>query len=119
MPPVGTRETMNEPSPRHLDLERSRGLDITWQDGSTSFLPVKYLRRMSPSAEAKTMRDELQANPLTVIPGGDGEQLVAEELELVGSYAVRIRFSDGHDTGLYTWSYLRTLASKLDQGASE
>lgn len=109
---------MNEPTPRHLDLERTRGLTITWHDGSTDFLPVRHLRRMSPSAEAKTMRSEMEANPLTVIPSGSGGPLTAEELELVGSYAVRIRFSDGHDTGLYTWSYLRSLAGTLDEDAS-
>ena len=109
---------MNEPPPRHLDLKRSEGLTITWHDGSTSFLTVKYLRRMSPSAEARTMRSEIEANPLTVIPAGNGGPLTAEELELVGSYAVRIRFSDGHDTGLYTWAYLRTLANSLEEGVS-
>ncbi len=109
---------MNEPTPKHLDLERTRGLTITWQDGSTDFLPVKHLRRMSPSAEAKTMRSEIEANPLTVIPGGSSGPLTAQDLELVGSYAVRIRFSDGHDTGLYTWSYLRSLAHTLDEEPS-
>mgnify|MGYP002004601913 FL=1 len=61
------------------------------------------------------MRSQIEANPLTVIPGGDGSELTAEELELVGNYAVRIRFSDGHDTGLYTWAYLRSLAKALDE----
>lgn len=61
------------------------------------------------------MRSQIEANPLTVIPGGAGGPLTAEELELVGNYAVRIRFSDGHDTGLYTWSYLRSLANSLDE----
>ncbi|MDG2424395.1 MAG: DUF971 domain-containing protein [Phycisphaerales bacterium] len=98
-----------EPPPRHLDLQRAKGLNVTWHDGSTSFLPVDHLRRMSPSAEARALRTEIEQNPLTVLPSGDGQALRAEDLELVGSYAVRITFSDGHHTGLYTWAYLRSL----------
>jgi DUF971 family protein len=96
-------------SPRHLDLKRDEGLTVTWSDGSTSFFPVEYLRRMSPSAEARALREELEANPLAVLPTTSSEPLTATEAELVGNYAVRIRFSDGHDTGLYTWDYLRDI----------
>ena len=53
----------------------------------------------------------MERNPLTVLPGGEDKPLLAEDMELVGSYAVRIRFSDGHNTGLYTWSYLRSLGT--------
>ena len=98
-------------APAHLDLQRERGLTIRWSDGTESFYPVAYLRRMSPSAESKELRRSLEANPLTVLPSapaGDGP-LTAEDLQLVGHYAVRIIFSDGHDTGLYSWAYLREI----------
>jgi DUF971 family protein len=100
-----------EASPAHLDLQRDRGLTVRWSDGRESFFPVAYLRRMSPSAESRELRKSLAANPLTVLPAAPaGDQpLTAEDLELVGHYAVRIRFSDGHDTGLYTWAYLREI----------
>ena len=101
-----------EPAPKHLDLERTRGLHVTWQDGHRSFFTVAYLRKMSPSAEARALREELSRNPLTVLPTGStgaGDSLTAEDVELVGTYALRIKFSDGHDTGIYTWSYLRSL----------
>ena len=100
---------MSEPAPKHLDLDRARGLSITWQDGTTSFLAVDHLRRLSPSAESRALREEIERNPLAVVPGGDSGPLQAEDLELVGNYAVRIRFSDGHHTGLYTWDYLRSI----------
>lgn len=66
---------------------------------------------MSPSAEARQLREELERNPLTVLPssGGGGGKLTAVDAELVGNYAVRIRFSDGHDTGIYSWRYLREI----------
>ncbi|MEO0964062.1 MAG: DUF971 domain-containing protein [Planctomycetota bacterium] len=98
--------------PAHLDLDRERALTVRWSDGRVSIYPVRYLRKMSPSAEAKQLREKLARNPLTVLPstpGGEGSPLKAEALELVGHYAVRIRFSDGHDTGIYSWAYLRQI----------
>ncbi len=98
--------------PRHLDLKKDDGLTVHWAGGGTSYYPVAYLRRMSPSAEARMLREQLASNPLTVLPGsaaGGKEPLRAVNAELVGNYAIRIRFSDGHDTGIYSWSYLREI----------
>jgi DUF971 family protein len=70
---------------------------------------------MSPSAETKQLREEQAKNPLTVLPASaqhDGP-LTAESAELVGRYAVRIHFSDGHDTGIYSWRYLRSLIGDI------
>ncbi|MHC5113523.1 MAG: gamma-butyrobetaine hydroxylase-like domain-containing protein [Planctomycetota bacterium] len=97
--------------PAHLDLVKDQGLTIRWQDGTTSFYPIAYLRKMSPSAEQRALRDEMASNPLTVLPsgmGGDGP-LTAVDAEMVGHYALKIRFSDGHDTGLFSWRYLREI----------
>jgi DUF971 family protein len=97
--------------PLHLDLDRANGLRITWADGATHFFPVAHLRRQSPSADARDLREQLAANPLTVIPASSAAgPLRAESIELVGNYACRIRFSDGHDTGIYSWRYLRSIA---------
>lgn len=97
--------------PIRIDLKRERGLTLEWGDGSTSYYSLAYLRRMSPSAEQKQLREEMERNPLTVLPsgGGSGGALRAESAELVGRYAIRIRFSDGHDTGIYSWAYLREI----------
>jgi len=95
--------------PRHLDLQRDRGLTVQWGDGSESFYPVAYLRRMSPSADARQIREDIAHNPLAIVPASGTAPLTALEAELVGNYAVRIRFSDGHDTGLYSWRYLREI----------
>lgn len=96
--------------PTHLDLEKTKGLTVEWSDGTRVFYPIGYLRRMSPSADAKALREQMASNPLTVLPAGtrDGP-LVALGAELVGRYAIRIRFSDGHDTGIYSWRYLREI----------
>ncbi|MBN8644513.1 MAG: DUF971 domain-containing protein, partial [Planctomycetes bacterium] len=96
--------------PVKLDLKKDRGLTVEWADGATSYYSIAYLRRMSPSAEMKQLREQLAANPLTVLPSSASKgPLVAESAELVGTYALRIRFSDGHDTGIYSWAYLREI----------
>ena len=96
--------------PVHLDLKKDRGLTVEWRDGRTSSYPIPYLRKMSPSAEARMLRDEMARNPLTVLPATSPAQpLVVEDAELVGNYAVTFRFSDGHHTGIYSWAYLREI----------
>ncbi|MEM1026982.1 MAG: DUF971 domain-containing protein [Planctomycetota bacterium] len=102
--------------PVSIDVDRDRALTVEWADGTASVLPVALLRRMSPSAEAKAWRDEQASNPLAVLPEksaaalADGAQpLRIENAELMGNYAIRLVFSDGHSSGLYAWNYLRTL----------
>jgi DUF971 family protein len=73
---------------------------------------------MSPSAEARELREQIKKNPLTVLPAGKGGPLTALSAELVGNYALRIRFSDGHDTGLYSWEYLRTIDPARKEASS-
>lgn len=98
-------------TPRKIDLKKDRGLSIEWSDGGTSYYSIAYLRRMSPSADVKQLREELDKNPLTVLPAGAGKggPLVATDAELVGNYAIKLCFSDGHDTGIYSWRYLREI----------
>lgn len=99
------------PPPRHLDLQRRKGLTVEWQDGRTCFYPVAWLRRMSPSADQRELREKMESNPLTVLPSSppDSSELTAERIELVGNYAIRIHFSDGHSTGIYSWEYLQEI----------
>lgn len=96
--------------PLDLDLQRDKALTVRWSDGRVSIYPIAYLRKMSPSADARALRDEMKHNPLTVLPASTGAgPLTAVDAELVGNYALRIRFSDGHDTGIYSWAYLRSI----------
>lgn len=103
------------PVPRNIDLKRNEALTITWTDDTVSRYPIDYLRRMSPSADQRELRREMAENPLTVLPSGnDDGPLTATGIDRVGRYAVRITFSDGHDTGIYSWEYLR----EIDPGPS-
>ena len=85
-----------------------RRLEVTFEDGVVADLPAEYLRVESPSAE---VQGHTPAQKRVV----SGKRDVAiEAVEPVGHYAVRIRFSDGHDTGLYTWDWLHRLATEQD-----
>lgn len=96
--------------PESIDLKKDRGLAIRWHDGSASYYSIAYLRRMSPSADMRQLREEMAKNPLTVLPSAPSAgELTATDAELVGNYAIRIRFSDGHSTGIYSWRYLREI----------
>jgi DUF971 family protein len=98
--------------PIHLDLDREKGLLVRWSGGEESFFPIGYLRKWSPSAETKHLREEMARNPLTVLPNSALRHqgpIKAEHAELVGNYAVRIHFNDGHHTGIYSWEYLRQI----------
>lgn len=102
-------------APVHLDLKKDRGLTVQWADGTTSYYSVAYLRKMSPSADMRQLREEMAKNPLTVLPSRPSAAgpLVVLDAELVGNYAIRLRFSDGHETGIYSWQYLREIDPEL------
>lgn len=106
---LGTLLPMDAPA--HIHLDRASGLDVTWDDGATSHYPISHLRRWSPCAEARKLRETLSTNPLAVMPSGGStaESLEATTIERVGAYAIRIVFNDGHRTGLYSWSWLRSI----------
>ena len=86
--------------------QKSRVLDMTFDDGAAFSLPFEYLRVYSPSAEVRghgVGQEVLQLGKRDV-------NITA--LEPVGNYAVKPTFSDGHDTGLYTFEYLYKLGSE-------
>ncbi len=90
--------------PTDIKLHRkSRLLEVVWADRTDS-LPLEYLRVFSPSAE---VRGHGGGEPMLV--GGKRDVNVAG-IDPVGRYALRLRFDDGHDSGLYSWPVLRELA---------
>ena len=82
---------------------------IAWPDGREDYLESSYLRRLSPSAEQTGERD-LFGNVSGGTDKQDYEQVEIRDLKYVGNYAIRIQFSDGHSTGIYSWDYLREIA---------
>ena len=88
---------------------RSRVLEVAYEDGARYLLPFEYLRVHSPSAEVKGHGPGQEVLVL-------GKQNVGiKAVDPVGQYAVKLVFDDGHDSGLYSWKYLRELGEKQQE----
>ncbi|MBA4284334.1 MAG: 1-(5-phosphoribosyl)-5-((5-phosphoribosylamino)methylideneamino)imidazole-4-carboxamide isomerase [Xanthomonadaceae bacterium] len=97
---------MSTPIPTDIKLHRkSRLLEVVWADRSDS-LPLEYLRVFSPSAE---VRGHGGGEPMLV---AGKREVNVNAIEPVGRYAVRLKFDDGHDSGLFSWPTLRELADQ-------
>ena len=90
--------------PTELKYKRDeRALHVAFDDGAKFVLPAEYLRVESPSAEVQGHG----AATKVLVPGK--RNITIGKIDEVGLYAVRITFSDGHDTGLFSWDYLHQL----------
>ena len=100
----------DRPTPVALTVhQQSRALEIAFDDGKTFRIPFELMRVYSPSAEVQGHgpgQETLQTGKRDVV-------VVA--IEPVGHYAVKPTFSDGHDTGLFTWDYLYRLGAQQDE----
>jgi DUF971 family protein len=100
----------NTPSPTEIKLhQKSRVLEIAFADGKCFMLPYEFLRVYSPSAEVRGHG-----------PGQEVLQIGKKNVEIkhiepVGTYAVQPVFSDGHDTGIYSWDYFYGLGMNQDE----
>jgi DUF971 family protein len=98
------------PVPTEIKLhQRSRVMELTFADGEHFHLPYEFLRVYSPSAEVRGHG-----------PGQEVLQTGKKDVEIVsvepvGTYAIQPRFSDGHESGLYSWDYLYDLGRRQDQ----
>lgn len=96
--------------PTEIRLSKDkRNLRIVFDDGSAFDLPAEYLRVTSPSAEVQGH----SPSERKTVAGKRDVEIVA--IEPVGNYAVRLRFDDMHDTGIYGWDYLFELGSRRDE----
>jgi DUF971 family protein len=96
--------------PTRLTLKRDAGLDVVWEDGTTSHYPLQYLRTMCPCAACKEVRAApRQKSSLTILPGNYSAPLRAKAVEKVGNYAIRVDWSDDHGSGIYSFQYLREI----------
>jgi len=100
----------NTPHPTEIKLHQaSRILEIGFSNGRTFRLPYEFLRVYSPSAEVRGHgpgQETLQVGKRDV---------TISTIEAVGHYALRPTFSDGHDSGIYSWDYLYDLGARQDE----
>ena len=101
--------TPETPRPTEIKLhQKSRELEMAFDDGKQFRFSCEFLRVYSPSAEVRGHG-----------PGQEVLQVGKQNVEItsiepVGSYAVKLNFSDGHDTGIYSWDYFYDLGIKHD-----
>jgi DUF971 family protein len=99
---------MADTPPVEIRLRRtSRVLQVRFADAGDFALPFEFLRVNSPSAEVQGHGPGQKV----LVTGKENVQITT--VEPVGHYAVRLVFDDGHDSGLYTWKYLRELGAQL------
>jgi DUF971 family protein len=98
------------PRPTGLVLHKaSHALEVSFDDGVVFTLPCEYLRVESPSAEVQGHGPGQKV----LVPGKRDVNIAA--ITPMGNYAVQLRFDDGHDSGIYSWSYLHELGTEYDQ----
>jgi len=99
-----------EPWPEELRLNPEKTeLRVAFGDGVREVLPAELLRVTSPSAEVQGHSPAERK----LVSGKSGVSI--RGIEPVGNYAVRLIFSDGHSTGIYTWSYLHDLSQRKNE----
>ena len=88
-------------------------LALAWESGEECFIECSYLRLHSPSAEQAGEKDIFGR-----ISGGSSESDFSKvrilDFVRIGNYALRLRFSDGHNTGIYSWEILKSLADSFE-----
>ena len=110
-PKLAKMSGLTPSSPRPTDIrlhQKSRELEIVFDDGNTFRFSCEFLRVYSPSAEVRGHgpgQEVLQVGKKNVEIKG---------IEPTGTYAVKLSFSDGHDTGLYSWDYFHDLGVRQD-----
>jgi len=104
--------------PLDLDIRRSEGISIRWSDGTAGRVTVAALRRSCPCATCRALREAQAVSPLVVLqrPPDERKALTIEHAEIAGNYALRIRWADGHDTGIYDYELLHRLCRPADDG---
>ena len=106
-------------TPTRLHLKKDERLEIDWADGRKCVYTVSYLRSMCPCAQCRVVREgsdphDISPVPkkkplLTILPGNYAGKLTVVNASLVGNYALKIEWSDGHDSGIYSFQYLREI----------
>jgi DUF971 family protein len=89
--------------------QQSKHLEIAFGDGARYRLPYEFLRVHSPSAEVRGH------GPGQEVLQTGKKNVAVRDIQPVGSYALKIAFDDGHDSGLYTWEYLYNLGKHQDK----
>lgn len=89
-------------------------LAIQWNDGKESYLNLEFLRRACPCAACGGEPDVL-GNAITPTVTYSTESFVLQKSDVIGSYALQLHWADGHNTGIYSFQYLRRVAADMTE----
>lgn len=109
-----------DPATTPLKIERlsqAQSLRVEWADEHVCEMPYDYLRRACPCATCNRERERAEGGLRVVTEKVLEDTLQIDEISLVGAYAVRLAWSDGHTTGLYTFRFLREICPHEGGGA--
>ena len=96
--------------PKSIKVEKEL-ISILWKDSNESRIQLRYLREECPCAGCKGETILLHSYRPQKLPIAHPDMYTIKNLKMVGEYAVQIWWKDGHDTGIYTWEYLKKLAN--------
>ncbi len=112
---VPTLNSMSDIIPTNIHLIKTEALEIAWSTGETTRYPLRFLRKYCPCAGCQGERDILGRAILPIVRTTYDGPITATGGGMVGNYAIKIEFSDGHDTGIYSFRYLYQLRESLAQ----
>ena len=96
--------------PKSVTLNKNKkSIQLEYPNNTFLLLTSSYLRACSPSAENKGRLRESDVNKRKAV----FNSVMINKVEAVGNYAIRIIFDDGHDTGIFSWEYIYTIGSRL------
>lgn len=111
--------------PTKIDLHRAEGyLEISWSDGAHCRYPLPNLREACPCVQCRGGHEFMGSKfaPENILALKPKRSYVLERMDMVGNYALQPLWDDGHQTGIYTWGYLKSLCppaeSTADTGAN-
>jgi DUF971 family protein len=109
-----TPPTVTRSEPEHIAISKSKGIKIDWRDRHRSEYPLEYLRDECPCAGCTGAHGTEPQKTSYSAPSNDPFPMYQPKLKMlnvesVGAYAMRIDWSDGHNTGIYSFDYLRRI----------
>jgi len=106
-------------SPQQVKILKKDKLKITWEDSTETILSLKYMRDECPCAGCKgetiLLKTYRPPAPKVITP----EMYQVKNLEVVGDYAIQVTWKDGHNTGIYSWDYIKQLEEGMDENKNQ
>ena len=106
-------------SPKQVKIINKNKLKIKWDDSAETILLLKYMRDECPCAGCKgetiLLKTYRPPAPTVVTP----EMYQVKNMEVVGDYAIQVTWNDGHNTGIYSWDYIKQLEEGMDENKNQ